>query len=58
MRQVLAASALPESVVLGEQVTAAETTGGVAGFAIGGRLATLLDVDALLTPVNIGRGGS
>ena len=54
----LAASVFPESVDLGDPLGAAEIAGGVATYAVGTRVATLIDVDVLLTPANIGRGGS
>ena len=50
----LVASAIPESVDLGEPTGTAETPGTVASYTVGPRLATLIDVDALLSPARIG----
>jgi purine-binding chemotaxis protein CheW len=53
----LAASALPDSVVFGEQVGPSESPGTVGAYSAGGRLVVLIDVDALLAPARIGGGG-
>lgn len=49
----LAASGLPESVVLDESVGGSETPGTLGVYSIGGRLAALVDVEELLTPARI-----
>jgi chemotaxis signal transduction protein len=49
----LVASAIPESVDLGEPTATTETPGTVASYTVGSRLATLIDVDALLSPARI-----
>ena len=54
----LVASAIPESVELGEPTGTTETSGTVASYTLGSRLATLIDVDALLSPARIGSRGS
>ena len=54
----LVASAMPESVELGEPTGATDTPGTVASFAVGSRLATLIDVDILLGAARIGSWGS
>jgi chemotaxis signal transduction protein len=54
----LVVSAIPESVELGEPIGTTETPGTVASYAVGSRLATLLDVDILLGPAGIGSWGS
>jgi purine-binding chemotaxis protein CheW len=46
----LVATGVPESVELGEPVSRPETSSGLGCYAVGSRLATLLDVDALLMP--------
>jgi chemotaxis signal transduction protein len=53
----LAASALPDSMVLGEQVGPSESPGTVGAYATSGRLVVLIDVDALLAPARIASGG-
>ena len=50
----LGASGVPESVTLGTQIGVTETAGTTASFAVGARIATLLDIDSLLTPARIG----
>ena len=50
----LAATGIPESVELGESIGATETEGTIAAYAIGTRIATLLDIEALLVPARIG----
>lgn len=50
----LAATAAPESAALGEPLARTEVTGSAAAYAVGSRIAVLLDVDALLAPANIG----
>jgi len=50
----LVATGIPESVELGESMGATETEGIIAAYTIGTRIATLLDVNALLTPARIG----
>jgi chemotaxis signal transduction protein len=50
----LVASAIPESVELGEPTGATETPGTVASYTLGSRLATLIDVETLLSPARIG----
>jgi chemotaxis signal transduction protein len=46
----LVTTGVPESAELGEPVSPPESTSGLGCFAVGARLVTLLDVDALLTP--------
>jgi len=50
----LVASAMPESVELGEPTGVTEGPGTVASYTLGSRVATLLDVDILLGPARIG----
>ena len=50
----LAATGIPESVELGESLGPTETEGTIAAYAIGTRIATLIDVDVLLAPARIG----
>jgi purine-binding chemotaxis protein CheW len=50
----LVASAMPESVELGEPTGVTESPGTVASYTLGSRVATLLDVDILLGPARIG----
>ena len=50
----LVATGIPESVELGQSLGATETEGMIASYAIGSRIATLLDLDALLAPARIG----
>jgi purine-binding chemotaxis protein CheW len=54
----LVASAIPESVELGEPSGVTASPGTVASYTLGSRLATLIDVDVLLGPARIGNGGS
>lgn len=54
----LVASAMPESVELGEPTGVTESPGTVASYTLGSRVATLLDVDILLGPARIGTEGS
>jgi purine-binding chemotaxis protein CheW len=49
----LAASAMPESVVLDETIGPSESPGTAGLFAAGDRLAVLIDIDELLTPARI-----
>ena len=49
-----AATGVPESVELGVVLGATETEGTLGSFAIGTRIATLLDPDALLAPERVG----
>jgi hypothetical protein len=53
----LAVTGAPESVDLGEPVTA-EVVAGVATYALGPRLVTLVDVEQLLVPDGIGGPGT
>ena len=50
----LVSTGIPESVELGGSLGATEIEGTIAAYAIGNRIATLLDVDALLVPARIG----
>jgi purine-binding chemotaxis protein CheW len=50
----LAATAAPESATLGDRLAATEARGSIATYAVGNRIATLLDIDELLAPANIG----
>jgi hypothetical protein len=50
----LAGSGLPESVLLGEPIGPSESHGTMGVYALGRRLAALVDVEALLTPLIIG----
>ncbi len=50
----LAATGIPESVELGQSLGATDTEGTIAAYTVGTRIATLLDVDALLAPARIG----
>ena len=50
----LVATGIPEAVELGESIGATETEGMLASYSIGNRIATLLDLDALLAPARIG----
>jgi purine-binding chemotaxis protein CheW len=50
----LAATAAPESATLGDRLAATEASGSIATYAVGNRIATLLDIDALFVPANIG----
>jgi purine-binding chemotaxis protein CheW len=50
----LAAHAVPEVVTLGEQAGASELPGAVASYALDGRIAVLLDTEAVLAPARIG----
>jgi chemotaxis signal transduction protein len=50
----MAATGVAETVMLGEPVGASESRGTLASYAIGFRVATLLDVDALLVPAHLG----
>ena len=54
----LVASAIPESVELGEQTGTTEIPGTIGSYTLGTRLATLIDVDTLLGPARIGSWGS
>jgi purine-binding chemotaxis protein CheW len=49
----LAASGIPESVVLEEAIGPSECPGSLGVYAIGDRLAVLIDVNELLTPARI-----
>ena len=49
-----AATGAPEAVELAEPIGGAEIAGGVGSYAVGGRVATLLDVDVLLAPAHTG----
>ena len=49
----LAATAAPESATLGDRLAATDATGCVATYAVGNRIATLLDIEALLAPAQI-----
>ena len=49
----LVATGIPESVELGEPIGPTETEGTIAAYATGARIATLLDVNALLAPARI-----
>lgn len=53
----LSMSAAAESASLGDQVGASELPGALAVHALGARLVTLLDVEALLVPARAGAGG-
>jgi purine-binding chemotaxis protein CheW len=50
----LVASAMPESVDLGEPTGATDSPGTVASYTVGSRVVTLLDVDILLGAARIG----
>ena len=50
----LVATGIPESVELGESLGPTETEGTIVAYAIGTRIATLIDVDVLLAPARIG----
>ena len=50
----LAVSAMPQSVELEEAVGLSEAPGTLASYALGSRLATLIDADRLLAPARIG----
>jgi chemotaxis signal transduction protein len=50
----LGATGVPESVTLEQEVEATDAGGTTAAFAVGTRIATLLDVDELLAPARIG----
>lgn len=50
----LGATGMPESVELGDPIGATETEGTAASYAVGTRIATLLDPDALFAPERIG----
>jgi len=50
----LAAHAVPEVAVLGEQTGGADLPGAVSTHAVDDRLAVLLDVEAVLAPARIG----
>jgi purine-binding chemotaxis protein CheW len=50
----LAASGVPEAVELGEPTGSTETRGTSASYAIGARIATLLDLGVLLAPAHTG----
>ena len=50
----LAATGVPESVVLGDPLGPSETDGTAGSYAIGTRIVTLLDPDTLLVPERIG----
>jgi purine-binding chemotaxis protein CheW len=50
----LAATAAPESATLGERIATSDGVGGTAAYAVGQRIATLLDIDAVLAPTRIG----
>lgn len=50
----VAAHDLPEVADLEEQAGASELPGALGAFAVNGRLAVLLDVDAVLAPARIG----
>jgi purine-binding chemotaxis protein CheW len=54
----LVASAMPESVELGEPTGVTESPGTVASYTLDSRVATLLDVDILLGVARIGNEGS
>jgi purine-binding chemotaxis protein CheW len=54
----LVASAIPEAVTLAEPTGTAETPGTVATYTVGSRLAALIDVDTLLSPVRVGGWGT
>ena len=50
----LAASGVPEAVELGDSAGSTETRGTSASYAIGTRIATLLDLGVLLAPAHTG----
>ncbi len=50
----LAATAAPESATLGDRLATTDSTVSTATYAVGTRIATLLDIDALLAPDRIG----
>lgn len=50
----IAATGVAETVTLGEPVGASENRGALASYAIGFRVATLLDIEALLVPAYVG----
>jgi len=50
----LAATAAPESATLGDRLATSDTPGATASYAVGTRIATLLDIEALLAPARIG----
>jgi purine-binding chemotaxis protein CheW len=50
----LAATAAPESAALGSRLSVTDASETVATYAVGKRIATLLDLDALLAPTRIG----
>ena len=50
----LAATGVPEAVDLGEPTGSTETRGTSAAYAIGTRIATLLDLGVLLAPASTG----
>jgi len=54
----LAMTGSAESAVLGDPVGTSEIPGAVAVHALGTRLVTLLDVEALLVPARLGSGGA
>lgn len=53
----LAMTGAAESAVLGDPVGTSDLPGAVAVHAVGNRLVTLLDVEALLLPTRVGAGG-
>jgi chemotaxis signal transduction protein len=50
----LAATAAPEAVTLGAPLANVDTSATTATYAIGNRIAALLDIESLLTPDRIG----
>jgi purine-binding chemotaxis protein CheW len=50
----LVATGFPESVELGRPTGATESEGTIAAYAVGTRIATLLDLEFLLSPARIG----
>ena len=52
----LATGGVPEAVTLGSPIGATDTPGTIASYAVGRRIVTLLDVEALLAPGRVGGG--
>ena len=50
----LAATAAPEAATLGDRIATSDGVGATASYAVGSRIATLLDIEVLLAPARLG----